>query len=761
MIIKKLLIILLLFIFNAQINANQNITLYLDWLNQFQFAGYYIAKEKGYYENIGLNVEIKESNKDINILDKVINNENSYGIGKSSLILDTLSGKDIILLSSIYQSSPLVLLSLKSLNIKTIKDLKNKKIMITNDAIEATSIKSMITSQNLNLNDIKIQKHTFNIEDLINGKTDVMACYLSNEPHILEKRNIEYNIIDPNEYNFNFYEGILFTSKKELLNNSIRVQDFNEASLKGWKYAFENIEETAKIIFEKYNTRNKSLEDLIYEGKILKKLSKYNEGLLGDISAEKIDEIKKIYTFLGLNKDNNKFDTNSIILNKTKIILNKEKLDYLRNNHFTLLVEDNKIPFSFKLTNEFKGIEIDFWDFISKKLNKPFNLEETISNKLFNIFSNTIKARFVYSLKKITSDKYILSNSIAQIPIAIVTKNDKNYISDLSVLENVKIGVFDSLKIIPILEKEYPNIKFVKIDSIDNGFYKLKNNEIFGFIDNIYALSHNINKNKLHNLKINTTLNYFLNMFLQVENKDKEFVELVNYTISKLTKNEQKSILNNYQQILYHDSITYLQILKFILPLVLLLIIFLFFNLRLKKEIEKRKKAEIELLKLANKDSLTNIYNRRKIEEICEHELLRSKRYLTQFSIIFFDLNDFKLINDKFGHHIGDVVLIKVAQIINKHIRQTDSFGRWGGDEFLIVLPQTNKEQTKSIIFGLERNLNTIEFEFDKSLKISCSFGFTEYEKDDTLDSLLKKADESMYIAKANYKKLKKNQSKD
>ena len=67
---------------------------------------------------------------------------------------------------------------------------------------------------------------------------------------------------------------------------------------------------------------------------------------------------------------------------------------------------------------------------------------------------------------------------------------------------------------------------------------------------------------------------------------------------------------------------------------------------------------------------------------------------------------------------MGDVVLIKVAQIINKHIRQTDSFGRWGGDEFLIVLPQTNKEQTKSIIFGLERNLNTIEFEFDKSLKI-------------------------------------------
>ncbi|MGE3591401.1 MAG: GGDEF domain-containing protein [Arcobacter sp.] len=166
----------------------------------------------------------------------------------------------------------------------------------------------------------------------------------------------------------------------------------------------------------------------------------------------------------------------------------------------------------------------------------------------------------------------------------------------------------------------------------------------------------------------------------------------------------------------------------------------------------RRKEVEAELLKLANKDSLTNIFNRRKIEEICEKELIRSKRYGTHFSIIFFDLNDFKIINDKLGHHIGDEVLTKVTQTINSNIRESDSFGRWGGDEFLIVLPQTNENQAKAMILTLEKNINDLTFDVNSELKISCSFGISEYEKGDTLDSLLKKADKSMYTTKALYK---------
>ena len=751
MCIKKLLIIYFILLLTSQANEKQKVTLYLDWLNQFQFAGYYIAKEKGFYNEVNLDVNIIEYSNN-NITKKVIENESTYGIGKSSLIVDKFEGNNIILLSSIFQNSPLVLISLANSNIKTPKDLINKKVMITGDAKQSASIESMIASQGVNLKDITIQEHSFDIEDLINGTTDAMACYLSNEPYILNQKNIKFNVLNPNDYNFNFYEGILFTSKKESENNQIRVQNFNEASLRGWKYAFDNIEETAKLIYEKYNTQNKSLDLLIYEGSILKDFAKIDNNSLGNINPQTIDEIKRFYTLLGLNTSNTLFETKTILFNKNDILLNEKQLEYLENNKFTLLIENNKVPFSFKNTNEIIGIEIDFWKLISNKLSKPFNIEEMLKNEFLNIFTSSIKTKFIYSFEKKHSNKYLLSNSIAQIPIALATKDKVNYISDLSSLKSISIGVLKDLDLISTLKKDYPEINFIEITSIEDGMRKIKENKLFALIDNLYTLSHKIEEFKIDELKINNTLKYKIDMYLETDRKHEEFIKIINNAIFTLTEKEKSTILNNYQLILYHKNIDLFYVLKFIIPLVILLTIFAFLNYRLKNEIKRRKQIEIKLSNFANNDSLTNIYNRRKIEELCENELKRSERYENELSLIFFDINDFKIINDKLGHHKGDEVLIKIANIISQNIRSSDYFGRWGGDEFLIVLPQTNISKTKNIIETLENKLKDSDFNLDKNMKISCSFGFAEYEKNDTLDSLLRKADDSMYKIKNDYK---------
>ncbi|XPV83207.1 MAG: ABC transporter substrate-binding protein [Halarcobacter sp.] len=127
-----------------------------------------------------------------------------------------------------------------------------------------------------------------------------MGCYLSNEPYILDEKNIEFKIHNPSEYGFEFYGGLFFTSQEELRENPIRVRKMHRAVLKGWKYAFENIDETVKIIYEKYNTQNKTLEALKYEAKFLKELAKFEEGNLGNIDYKKVEEIKRLYLLLGL-----------------------------------------------------------------------------------------------------------------------------------------------------------------------------------------------------------------------------------------------------------------------------------------------------------------------------------------------------------------------------------------------------------------------------------------------------------------------------
>lgn len=757
MFIKKLLItyLLLLLLSLHASESNQKVTLYLDWLNQFQFAGYYMAKENGYYTDLDLDVNIIEYSKDTNndITQKVIKDEAVYGIGKSSLIMDKFEGNDIILLSSIFQNSPMALISLSSSNIKTPKDLINKKIMITNDAKESVSIKSLLMAEGVNFQDLNTQNFSSNeINDLINGNIDAIACYLSNEPFILKQKNIDFNIIHPNNYNFDFYEGILFTSQNELRNNPIRAQNFNQASIKGWEYAFNNIEKTAKIIYEKYNTQNKSLESLIFEGEVLKKLSKIDENLLGNINPRTIDEIKRIYSLFNLKSTNIFFETESIILNKTHTLLNENDLNYLNTNQFTLLTQADHIPFSFKNLNELIGIEIDFWKLISDKLSKPFNIEEVLKDNILNIFSNSIKVKFVYSFKKESSDKNVLSNPIAKVPLALATKNGVHYISDLNSVEHVKIGVLKDLEIFESLKKDYPNVNFIEINTIDDGIYRLKNNLLFGLIDNLYTLSHQIEQFQIDELKINTTLKYKINIYLEVKKQNEQFIKIVNKIIDSLSEKEKSSIFNNYQLILYHNSIDIYYILKFVIPLIILLSVFIFLNYRLRNEIKKREETEKKLSDLANNDSLTGIYNRRKIEELCEAEIKRSERYLNELSVIFFDVNDFKIINDKLGHHKGDEVLIKIASVISQNIRTTDYFGRWGGDEFLIVLPQTNLPKTEHLIKILENILTTINFDLKMDRKISCSFGLSQYEKNDTLDSFLKRADESMYVNKNNYR---------
>lgn len=753
MIIKTLTI--LLFLLN-NLNADQRVTLYLDWLNQFQFAGYYIAKEKGYYKDLGIEINIIEFKNDRSpIIESVISNEGTYAIGKSSLILNRDYNENIILLSSIFQKSPLILLTLESSNIKTPKDLENKKVMITAEAKDSASISAMLLSQGANLNNIKFIDHSFDINDLLNGKIDAYTGYLSNEPYLLDKQNIKYNIINPSDYLFDFFDGILYTSEKEFLNNPKRVFNFNEASLKGWLYAFNNIEESAKIIYEKYNTQNKTLDELIYEANELKKLSIINNDIFGNINLTKLNEIYSFYKFLGLNTKTS-FNAESLVFDKTKVILDKNINSYLKNNQFTLLVESDKIPYSFKITNDLVGIEIDFWNLLAKKTNKSFNIEETIDTKKLSIFTNSIKVKFKYTTKPLKNNKYIYTESIAKIPIVIAIKDDKNSITNLENLNNKSIGVLNSLNLIKDLQDKYPQLNFIEINSIDNGFSKLKKEEIYGFIDDSYSISHKINYEKIDKIRISETLNFHLDILLETEAENKPFIDLLNIAISKLTTEEKHNILNTYQQILYHEKNDIINTLKYFIPLSFLLGIFIFLNYKLNNEVKKRNEIEKKLLKLINKDSLTNIYTRRKIEEICEHEIDRNYRYNTIFSIIFFDLNDFKPINDKLGHHIGDEVLVNVAQTIKKNIRNSDSLGRWGGDEFLIILPETNLEQAKKMVTHLEEKVSNIVINSNKDLKISCSFGVVEYQKEDNFDSLMEKADKLMYLSKANYKNKKK-----
>lgn len=160
---------------------------------------------------------------------------------------------------------------------------------------------------------------------------------------------------------------------------------------------------------------------------------------------------------------------------------------------------------------------------------------------------------------------------------------------------------------------------------------------------------------------------------------------------------------------------------------------------------EIRQKEE-ELRRMTITDALTGVYNRRYFIQKVEEEIERARRTGVNFSIIMFDIDHFKKVNDTYGHNSGDLVLKMVSQTIKDRIRRIDCLARWGGEEFIILLPNTLIEGAAILAEDLRRTLS--ELDIPVVGHVTASFGVASYKENDTVDSIVQKADDMLYEAK-------------
>jgi diguanylate cyclase (GGDEF)-like protein/PAS domain S-box-containing protein len=629
---KTLLIMVLFSIFLFAQDATK-VTLQLNWLNQFQFAGYYIAKEKGFYSDVNLDVHIKETSFNTDIVKKVETKEVDFAVGRSSLLIEKMNGKDIVALGAIFQESPLMLLVKKDSNINNIKDLRNKKIMITPEAKYSASILAMFSANELSINNFIVLKHSFDINDLISGKTDAMSSYLSNEPIILDDKKIEYKIFHPKDFGFDFYSDILFSSSDFIKNNPKVTKDFYEASLKGWKYAFENLAETAEIIYSKYNTQGKSYIHLVKEGEILKKLAYAKNTDLGMLDENKLKNIANVFKLFGLvNKD-----------------LNTQEFIYSQNHSETI---------NFEITKEEKNIII-----------------------IILIFLVIIFSLIAYFLRRNSQTKKLL--------LTVINATD-----DL---------IF------------YKNCKLIYL-GCNKSFEKLvgkKESEIIGkddfelFEKQIAETFREYDLAVLNNNKLITN-----DEWLVFENKKMLFqTKKIPFTYKE---NKAQGILGVARDIT---------------------------NLY---EIQEKLKGQ------AYYDELTKIYNRKAYNERIQEKFDLYTRYQTDFTMAMYDIDNFKKINDTYGHNKGDEVLIKITNKVKSIIRKTDLLFRVGGEEFIIIFTKTSIDKAYNIAEKIRidiSNMNMIENE-----KITISIGISQTNPHDTPDTIYQRVDSLMYQSKKNNK---------
>ncbi len=575
---KKLLLLLFIFTSTLMATPSDKVSVQLLWKHQFEFAGFYMAKEKGFYKDSKLDVELKEYNFGTNITNDVVKQVATFGVGYPNIILDKSRKSPIVLLNAFFQTSPHILVVLEKSGIKTIKDMKHKTIMIENDAIQNAPLLSMLHSNGVSLDEVKLVKPSFDINDLIKGKVDVFSAYSSNELYKLDNLGIKYKVFDPKDYGFDFYNDLLFTSQDLVAKNPELVSRFQSATLKGWEYAFSHIEETIHVIETKYGTQNKSHGALTFESKVLKNLA-YKKGIsFGNIDTNKLKRIQDVYGLMGLMKDD--IDFKNFLFDSNKIYLTNDEKAFIKNTNLNVSVSKDCRPFSFQNKDGAPaGISAEYWDIIVKELglNVQYQFSDTFTQQLDDIKNKT--ADIIFSTGETEDrEKYaIFTKEYVSFPISIATQKDQDFIEDFSKVTDKKIAVGKNFTAHKLLQKLYPKINFVFVDNIPDGLKLVQEGKVFGFVDMKPILTYNIKRLQYEDIKIAGNTGAIFKVAIMIRDDYPLLQSILNKAITNANKDAIHTIVKSYENIEFEKSYDY----KFLYPFILLImVIFMAFVLR-------------------------------------------------------------------------------------------------------------------------------------------------------------------------------------
>ena len=862
---SRILFLLFLVLVPVLVQAKklETVTLQLQWKHQFEYAGFYAAIEQGYYAEEGLDVVIKEIGLGIDPVQDVLDQKADYGITYSSIIADYLNGKPVVMLANIFKHSALILISQKELTVPS--DLKNKKVMGTATELENSGITMMFHRFNMKVKDINVVAPTHSIDDFVNRRVDAMTAFITNQPYLLNQKQIKYTIHNPTSYGSQFYDVNLFTSQAELKSHPDRAEAFKRASIRGWVYAMEHSDEIVELILKRYNTQNKTQEALKYEAEITKSLVLPSVYPIGSTDCHILKQMGEDFVHLGMVPKESDLQFDEFLLkgscaDRQNFSLVKEEQDYLaQKKSIKMCADPDWMPFEKIEDGRHVGMSAEYMHVIESKLGVPIRL---IPTKSWSESIEYAKARKcdIFSLAMSTPERKQYMNftrPYLTIPLVIATKIDKFFIADIKEVLDQTLGVVKGYAFAELLKIQYPSIKLTEVDNIEDGLDRVEKGELYGFIDNLTTIGYQMQKNYIGTLKIAGRLDKNWELGIGVRNDDLVLLKILDKAISGIDERAKQRILNQWMSIEYEQGFDYSLFWKLMAVLAVVFAFVLYrykivynHNKELKKylhcidqnvlvsscdldgkitdvsdalchlsgytkeelvgknhnifrhpdmpdelfgelwstiksgkawrsELKNRRKdgdfywADVliepifdssgkiqgytairqditdkkRIEELSITDPLTQLYNRLHLQNSFKRELEMANRYKSTFSVILMDVDNFKAINDTYGHDLGDRVLIDISNALKENIRSVDVLGRWGGEEFLIICHEANAAQSVNIAEKLRKAVEKLVFEGVGSL--TCSFGISEYRLgEESSDDVVKRADDALYLAK-------------
>jgi NitT/TauT family transport system substrate-binding protein len=229
-------------------DASESVTIRLKWFNQAQFAGYYVAKEKGFYKADGLDVSIQPGGPDFPSIQMVAGGNEQFGVtGADQILVARSKGVPVVALAVLYRKSPFVLFALKKSGITEPSQFPGKNIGVKLGGNEELIYRQILSKTGVSASTLREVPVKFDLTPLLDGQVDVWPGYVINEVLSAREKGFDVNIIWPEKYGINVPADTLFTTERMLKEKPDVVRNFVKATLKGWNYAVAHPEEAAKI----------------------------------------------------------------------------------------------------------------------------------------------------------------------------------------------------------------------------------------------------------------------------------------------------------------------------------------------------------------------------------------------------------------------------------------------------------------------------------------------------------------------------------
>jgi len=574
----------------------EKVSLQLKWLHSFQFAGYYAAKEKGFYAEEKLDVTIRERIPGINNIEQVLQDQSQYGVADTGLLEQRLVGKPVVVLASIFQHSPLVYLTLKNSGIVSPYELRGKRVM--EDNYDNAPLLAMLYETGIATDEFTHLDNSFNPDDLINGKTDAMVSYLTDQIDYFKNKGVEINIIDPRNYGVDFLSDNLFTTEQEINRHPERVRRFLRATLKGWDYALKHQDELIRLILSQYNPGNRlSAEHLRFEAQETAKMILPETVPIGRTDIKRFQRIADTYRQLGLIDSIDHLE--GFVYGQIKadwLEFTPEEQAWLQAHPVIRVgIDRDFAPYEWLDDNgNYVGLSADYLALIEQWLGVKFDI---VKNKpwaeILEMAQRGDLDMIANANKTPDRERYLIfTEAYLNTPAIIISDSNNGFIGTLKRLNGKRVTLERGYFMQELLMHDYPEIHLLPVDNIHDALNSVSSGKADAYIGDAASTNYAIKREGMLNLIFSGDTDYKSHHRMAAAKIHPELASLLAKALADIPQSEKDAIQARWMSLKYESGVKTETVLFYSVAALLLLAFIVIWNMRLRRDISRRKQVE-------------------------------------------------------------------------------------------------------------------------------------------------------------------------